>query len=90
MSALNAFLEGAICLAAVIAAIFFWSFWRQSRDRLFVFFSAAFAVFAAHWACVTFLAGSLERPHQVYFLRLLTFTLILIGIVDKNWRDRIR
>ena len=39
---INAWLSGAISVAALAIALLFFRFWRQSRDRLFVYFSLAF------------------------------------------------
>ena len=46
---LNAFLQGACTLACWAIGLFFLRFWRVSRDRLFLFFFAAFWAFANSW-----------------------------------------
>jgi|1185.fasta_scaffold150220_3 hypothetical protein len=77
-------LSGVLTAGYAVAALFFLSFWRDTRDRLFVFFAAAFAVLALQrvtlaWALVG------QRDTTVYYiLRLAAFVLILVGIVDKN------
>ena len=37
-------LMGAVAMASVVAALFFLRFWSQTRDHLFLFFAAAFAL----------------------------------------------
>jgi hypothetical protein len=36
---MNAALLGAIAMASLVAALFFLRFWRDTKDRLFLFFS---------------------------------------------------
>ena len=35
------FLLGAVAMASLVAAAFFWRFWRQTHDRFFMLFAAA-------------------------------------------------
>jgi membrane-associated PAP2 superfamily phosphatase len=78
------FLAGALSAGYLVAALFFLSFWRDTRDRLFCFFAGAFALLslqrvALTWAMVT------DRDTTIYYmLRLAAFVLFLIGILDKN------
>lgn len=81
---MGAVILGAVAMASSIAALFFLRFWRQTRDTLFLLFSLAFAVDA-----VTRLAlglGNISRENEPHFYiaRLVTFTLILIAIINKN------
>jgi hypothetical protein len=41
-------LVGGSVLASAAIALFFLRFWQQSRDRLFLIFALAFAVFAVN------------------------------------------
>ena len=82
----NIFVWGALAMASWVAGLFFLRFWRVSRDRLFLFFSAAFWVFGANWVALATLHPSEETQHYVYMVRLVAFLLILIGIFDKNRR----
>ena len=82
------FLAGALCAMSLVAALYFWRSWRDTRDRLFVFFGSAFVLFAVHWASLVFIPSHLEAEHRVYLLRLAAFVLLLIGIAEKNRRDR--
>lgn len=85
---MNPFLNGAVCTLCVIAALFFFRFWRLTRDRLFVFFSGAFLVLAVHWAGLGLLIEPLDVRHYLYVPRLIAFLLIIAGIIDKNRGER--
>lgn len=78
------FLAGMICMGFAVGALFFFRFWRRTRDGLFLTFSGAFALLAVHQALIAGLRISNEDRSWVYLLRLLAFVLILIAIVRKN------
>ena len=81
-------LQGATAMACCVVALFFLKFWRTTRDRLFLFFSLGFWVLAGHWAVLGALDVRAEDRHLYYLPRLLAFLLMLIGIVDRNRRQR--
>jgi hypothetical protein len=87
MSGINEFLLGAAAALAVVASLFFLRYWRLTRDRLFLGFSAAFVLLAVNWGLAAGVAPANESRHWIYLLRLLAFLVILAAIVDKN-RDR--
>lgn len=77
-------ISGALAAAYLTAALFFLSFWRETRDRLFGFFAGAFTLLALQrvalaWALVNTRGTTLD-----YILRLAAFLLILVAIIDKN------
>lgn len=75
-----AFLSGCVVTAYAIIALYFFRFWRESRDVLFGCFAAAFVLLAVGRA----LTGSVHPAEIVYVIRLVAFVLILIAIVIKN------
>jgi hypothetical protein len=79
------FLAGASVLAAAAIALFFLRFWRDTGDRLFLIFSLAFGVFAVNRALLSALGDESEAQTAVYLARAVTFALIAVAIVDKNW-----
>jgi hypothetical protein len=85
---MNQFLWGALAMSGWIAGLFFLKFWRVSGDRLFVFFFLAFSMLALNWLGLALVPSVTETRHQVFILRLLAFVLIIVGVVDKNRRDR--
>jgi drug/metabolite transporter superfamily protein YnfA len=78
------FLSGGSMVAALTIALFFLRYWLQTRDRLFLIFSAGFLVFAASRLILAFLDEDDEGRIFVYGLRLIAFGLILGAIIDKN------
>jgi hypothetical protein len=78
------FLAGASTVAAAAIALFFLRFWRDSRDRLFLLFAIAFAIFAANRLALSILDDEGEARTLVYAARACAFALIIGAIVDKN------
>jgi hypothetical protein len=77
---MNSFISGVLVTAYLVAGIFFLRFYRQSHDRLFVFFAVAFWILAAQR-----LGLALLGEHTwLYGVRLAAFLLILVAILDKN------
>lgn len=84
------FLSGAVTLGFLVAAGFFARFWRQTSDRLFLAFAAAFVLLALNQALAQWLGAADERVAYTYLLRVLGFVLILAAILDKNLRQKER
>jgi hypothetical protein len=83
---LQQFLSGSIVMALLVIALFFLKFWRRTRERLFLYFAAAFVTLMIEQLIRTQpLAESTWAPY-VYSLRLGAFALILLGIASKNRR----
>jgi hypothetical protein len=78
------FLQGVLAMGCGIAGLFFLRFWRESADRLFVFFALAFWILAAHWAALGIWSPSAETRPYFYIPRLIAFALIMIAIIDRN------
>jgi hypothetical protein len=79
-------MSGAITAGYSVCALFFLRFWRTTRDRLFVIFSAAFWLLALQRLALGLLEPLEEWRTGWYLLRLLAFLLILGALVDKNRR----
>jgi hypothetical protein len=80
------FLLGATAMASWIAMLFFLRFWRQSGDRLFGMFAAAFLLLGLTRLGLAYWQEASETQSYFYWLRLVAFLLILIAIIDKNRR----
>lgn len=59
-------------------------FWRSSKDRFFLWLTAAFTVFAVGWVILAFAPRSGDHNHYVFVPRLIGFLLIIAGVLDKN------
>ena len=80
------FLMGAIAMASAVAALFFLRFWRDTGDRLFGIFAAAFLLLGITRIGLALSRTPLEGQTHWYWVRLAAFLLILLAIVDKNRR----
>ena len=80
------FLWGALSMASAVASLLFLRYGRVARDRLFLYFAAAFLAMTLNWLGLAIIDANTEERYLAYFLRLLAFVLIIIGIVDKNLR----
>ena len=81
---MDMFLWGALAMACVTASLLFLRSWRASGERLFLYFSLAFAVFSLNWISLAVLNPPSETRHYFYLLRLVAFLLLIFGIVAKN------
>jgi len=88
MTALNSVMLGAVAMASLVAALFFLRFWRQSNDRLFLWFSIAFAMDALTRLLLGLSHVSVEQEPLFYFARLATFCAIIVAVVQKNWPSK--
>lgn len=78
-------LGGMTVALAAVAAIFFARFYRETADRLFLFFAWSFAIIAVNRAALSFFDENETRTY-LYVVRFIGYLLILIGIYDKNRR----
>lgn len=89
---LNAILTGAIAMAAGVIALFFLRYWRQTRDRFFLYFALAFTLEALQRLVSAMLPANAQdaqdasQYHLVYLIRLAAYGLILAAIIGKNRR----
>jgi hypothetical protein len=87
-SAVVAATIGATGMACAAVAVIFVRSWRRTRDALFAFFAAAFAMMAVNRALLAIVGEARETVTALYAVRLAAFLLILAGIVVKNASPR--
>ncbi len=85
---MNLILLGAIAMASLVAALFFLRFWKDTEDHFFLFFAISFFVEGINRAALGLSGHPNEDRPIFYFVRFLSFVLILIAILDKNLRRR--
>lgn len=79
------FLMGVNTTASVTVGIIFLKYWQRTRDQLFLAFAAAFLLEGLNrmWLLVQ------EHPNDAtpgyYLIRLISFLIILAGIIRKNY-----
>jgi hypothetical protein len=81
---IDGFLLGVIVMSEVVAAAYFFKFWRQTRDRLFLAFAAAFLIEVVNRGSILFIDDPAAGNPVIYTVRLLSYLLILAAIADKN------
>jgi hypothetical protein len=82
----NAFLVGAIVMAASVIALFFLRYWRQTHDRFFLYFALAFILEAIQRLLGALLPADAPDTPLYYLIRLAAYGLILLAIIGKNRR----
>lgn len=83
-SAVVLFLSGMLTMGYLVVAGFFFRFWRQTQDRLFISFAIAFGLLAVQRVLLASEFALLENHVGAYGLRLLAFLLIAFAVVMKN------
>jgi Family of unknown function (DUF5985) len=81
---IEGFLLGIIVTASLTAAAYFFKFWTQTRDSLFLAFSTAFFIEGLNRIGFLFVERPNEAGAMIYVVRLVAFLLILGAIVRKN------
>lgn len=77
-------LTGAIATGWLVAGLFFFRFWRQTRDRFFLWFALSFWLEAGDRVAIGLLTNNAEDNPAIYSLRVLAYGLILLAIWQKN------
>lgn len=80
-------LMGAIALGWALAGLFFFRFWRNTRDPFFLFFAASFWIEAVNRVALGLLTSASETNPVFYGIRLVSYGLILLAIWQKNRRS---
>jgi hypothetical protein len=82
------FVLGALAMGCFVAAVFFARFYRDTRDPLFLYFAAAFAIEAINRTLLALEPMPNEAAPEFYLLRAFAYTIIVVGIVIKNRYQR--
>lgn len=85
---MNLMLLGAIAMASLVAALFFLRFWKETRDRFFLFFALSFFIEGINRVVLGLSPHPNEGEPFFYLVRFLSFLLILAAILDKNRAER--
>ena len=81
---MSEFLQGATAACGFAICVFFLRYWRDTGDRLFAVFAAAFALFGTSRAVLSTLDRESEARTWVYALRAAAFLAIAAAVIDKN------
>lgn len=81
---LAAYADGFFTCAALVAALFFLRFWRDSHEILFGSFAAAFVLMAVSSVLPVMWDSLNDEKPAVYLPRLAAFGVIILAVVRKN------
>ena len=81
---MNLLLLGAIAMASFIASLFFIRFWVTTKDRFFLYFSFSFFIEGIGRILIGLNKYTTEQEPLIYLIRLISFIVIIIAILDKN------
>jgi hypothetical protein len=81
---LEGFLLGVVATTSLIASVCFLKFWTETRDLLFMAFSALFLIQLSSNVLTLFYEKPNEGNPFLYTIRLLSFLFLLLAILRKN------
>jgi hypothetical protein len=90
MPPLAVLISGAVLMGYLVAGLFFFRFWKETQDRLFASFAAAFWILALHRLLVSLTPREYEGRAYLYTVRLFAYLLILYAIYEKNRTTGVR
>ena len=88
MSPATIYLLGAMAMGCVVAALFFFRFYRDTRDRLFLWFGISFLVEGLNRSLAALQILQPDETPLYYGIRLLAYLLILWAIAEKMFLPR--
>jgi len=77
-------LQGGIAVGWLVCGLFFFRFWRGTRDRFFLWFALSFWLEAGNRVALGLYVDAQEDSPVVYALRVVAYGLILLAIWQKN------
>jgi hypothetical protein len=80
-------LAGAVAAGWLVAGLYFFRFWRRTRDRFFLLFAISFWIESVDRVALALVPFASENEPLFYVPRLLAYGLILLAIWRKN-RER--
>ncbi len=81
---MNQFLSGAIVMGFAVASLLFLSYWRRTRQSLFLSFAASFFLLGVNYLWLAVTQIPVEERSPLFLIRLLAFALLIVGIVQSN------
>jgi len=79
------FLSGMVTGGYLVAALFFFRFWKRTGEPLFAMFSISFVLFATGQFGSLWFDGPHDDNTWIFLIRLAGFVLLLVGIIRKNF-----
>ena len=85
---IEGFLLGVIATAALASGVFFLKFWRKTHDTFFLALAVSFMIEGLNRVAMLFVTKPNEGILVMNLVRFVTFLLILMAIVKKNYGTR--
>jgi hypothetical protein len=85
---MNLFFHGAIALGCWAIGLVYVRFYWRVKDRLFAILAGAFWLLAIERVLLASVAKDQEGRPLIYLIRLLSFVLIMLAVLDKNRSPR--
>jgi hypothetical protein len=83
------FAHGFVFAAFMIIGLVFYKYYIRTKDRFFLMFSASFLLLAIERVVIALMnANDAEAGPSVYLIRLLSFSVIIAAILDKNRAEK--
>lgn len=81
---MDQFLSGAVVMGFAVASLLFLSYWRRTRQSLFLTFAASFFLLAVNYAWLAASDLPAEDRSSLFLVRLIAFALIIVAIAQSN------
>lgn len=85
---LDQFLSGAVTMGFGVAGLLFLTYWRRTRQKLFLTFAVSFFLLALNYAWLSLTNIPVEERSPLYLVRLLAFSLIIVAIWQSSSHKR--
>lgn len=82
---ISSMLIGAFIMASFVVSLFFFRYWKTTKDCFFLLFALSFVLEASSRLIIAFTNIQEQKP-LIYLLRMLAYLLIIWAIYDKNKR----
>jgi hypothetical protein len=84
MAELNQFISGAITIGFWGIGLFFYQFWRRTKDSLFGMFATTFWLLSCERILLLVVRPENELRPYVYLVRFSAFVMLIIAVILKN------
>lgn len=81
---MDQFLSGAVVMGFAVASLLFLSYWRRTRQALFLTFAGSFLLLAINYGWLAVTEIPVEDRSPLFLLRLVAFALIIVAIYQSN------
>lgn len=78
------YVGGFVTAGFLVGSLFFFRFWKQTRDFLFAAFGLSFLLLAMNQCALSLLSIPEEYRSWAYLLRITAFAILIVAIVRKN------